>query len=156
MQQAPNARPFEVVKPAWVTRPSASDISDYYPKAAFASKSEGSAMLSCRVSAEGGLYACRVISEGPEGEGFGKAALNMTGLFEMRPMKIGGRPIEGAVVKIPFRFVIPPQPDNLGPAIALGVICVLAVVGFAALVLLGRRLVQSWTASRRAQPGSFR
>lgn len=149
MQHAQNAQPFEVVKPAWVTRPSASDISAYYPKAAFEAKSQGSAMLTCRVSADGGLYACRVISEGPEGEGFGKAALNMTGLFEMRPMKIDGRPIEGAVVKIPFRFVMPPQPDGLGPAIAVGVICVLAVVGFGALVLLGQRLVQRWTASQK-------
>lgn len=105
-------------------------------------------MLMCRVSGDGGLYACRVISEGPEGEGFGKAALGMTGLFEMRPMKIGGRPIDGAVIKIPVRFVMPPQPDGVGPAIAVSVICVLAAVGFGALVLLGQRLVQRWTTSR--------
>lgn len=149
MQRAPNPQPFEVLQPNWIRQPSASDIEAYYPKAALLSKSQGSAMLRCRVSADGGLYACRVISEGPEGEGFGKAALNMTGLFDMRPMKIGGRPIDGAFVKIPVRFVIPPPSEGPGIAIAVGVFCVLAAVGFGALVLLGQRLVQRWLASRQ-------
>jgi TonB family protein len=133
--------PAQISQPDWVKRPSPEDIWAYYPKAAYESKIQGSAMLRCRVSEEGGLSACRVISEGPEGEGFGRAALGMSGLFEMRPMTVNGHALSGGVVRIPVRFVIPKEPDTSPWALAAAVVlCVLAAVGFAALVLLGQRL----------------
>jgi TonB family protein len=142
MDQPLRIEPAQISQPDWVKRPSSDDIWAYYPKAAYEAKIQGSAMLMCRVSGDGGLSACRVISEGPEGEGFGRAALGMSGLFEMRPMMINGHALSGGVVRIPVRFVIPKQSDSPAAVAGAVVVCVLAIVGFAALVLLGQRLFQ--------------
>jgi TonB family protein len=146
---AEQARPVRITNPDWVRQPSAEDISAYYPKAARRAKIQGSAAIMCEVSADGGLQRCRVISEGPEGEGFGRAALGMVGLFEMRPAMVGERPIHGGVVRIPMRFVIPENDEGLAVNIAVGITLLFAVIGLIASVLFGNALVQRRIASRR-------
>src|SRR4051794_38137713 len=56
-----------------------------YPAAAQALNLPGRAILSCKASAEGALSNCKLVSEDPEGWGFGEAALKMAPLVNMGP-----------------------------------------------------------------------
>jgi TonB family protein len=65
---------------------------------------DGEATVSCKVSAQGVLFECRVLSESPTGLGFGAAAIAMTPQFLMRPMIRNGQPVSGAEVRIPIHY----------------------------------------------------
>lgn len=56
---------------------------------------QGSAVLSCAVTAGGVLAGCEVVSETPPGMGFGAAALASTGTAKMRPSTIDGAAVGG-------------------------------------------------------------
>lgn len=116
---APVARPMQPPAPAgpvdaagaargpdWARRPSGQDIGRYYPTFAAWLGKEGRAVIRCRVTAAGTLSACEVVHETPKGWGFGKAALKMSALFQMRPAVRDGRSVAGAEVTIPIRFRI--------------------------------------------------
>ena len=81
----------------------------YYPPAAQKAGVEGKAMINCLLAA-GGLTDCRVVSESPEGYGFGVAAVQMSVLFDMRPELRDGQPVVERVT-IPIDFRLPePRP----------------------------------------------
>lgn len=102
------ASPLGVVaNPDWVNVPKAADIAKYYPKAAFRDDLAGSAFLACNVDADGRLVECKAEKVGPEGAGFGEAALAMAEIFRMRPQTLDGRPVAGGWVRIPVNFIIP-------------------------------------------------
>ena len=63
------------------------------------------AEMSCTVMASGKLDACRIVSESPPGMGFGAAALKLRSVFRMSVTTEGGRPVGGAIVNIPIRFM---------------------------------------------------
>ena len=54
--------------------------------------------MSCSVTVQGTLTACSVVSEDPDGLGFGDALIRMSKTFKMRPKQTDGRPVEGGKV----------------------------------------------------------
>jgi len=105
LAQAPAAAPTSaqvVTKPHWVKLPDAAAIAKYYP--ATAGPDGGVARIRCVVASTGRLENCTVLSEAPEGQGFGAAALSMSPIFHMQLKTVDGTPVGGAVVIIPIRF----------------------------------------------------
>ena len=79
----------------------------YYPQNAAMRGITGMVVLECIVSAKGAVPNCRVLSETPPGLGFGEAAIQMAGLFKMKPAWKDGVAVDGTVVKIPVKFQLP-------------------------------------------------
>lgn len=96
------------LEPDWARRPDADEISRQYPKLAVALAVEGRALMSCDVTATGGLESCVVQEETPKGFGFGAAALRMSRSFEMRPGIGVRRGAPYGAVRIPITFRLPP------------------------------------------------
>lgn len=65
---------------------------------------EGKAMIKCTVAANGTVTNCSVVSEEPDGLGFGAAALRLSKLFKMKPKTSDGQSVEGGEVSIPLTF----------------------------------------------------
>lgn len=94
-----------ITSPDWLRKPSAQDLSRVVPARAAKEGRNGQATIACRVNLEGGVYDCAVVEEDPAGYGFGEAALAMSSSFAMRPMSLDGKPVAGAVVRIPIRWL---------------------------------------------------
>ena len=94
----------QLVPPRWTARPSAGDISRYYPPDARRRNVEGRALIACEVALDGALRACGVVSEEPSGQGFGSAALALAWAFRMTPQMRDGLPADGGRVRIPISF----------------------------------------------------
>lgn len=102
-----NAKPapaVQLVQPDWATKPTAEDMARFYPAAAAAAKVGGRATIDCRVTVEGRLTQCKVLSESPGELGFGAAALQLAEVFQMRPKTRDGKPVAGGQVTIPLLF----------------------------------------------------
>ena len=96
--------PRVISQPQWLSRPSAEELSRAYPPRALDLNRNGQVMLQCLVAANGGLTGCQVASETPAGFGFGAAAISLSKRFRMSPRTEDGRPVDGAVVRIPLAF----------------------------------------------------
>ncbi len=90
--------------PAWLDRPNAEEMARHYPESAIRRAMQGQATISCSVTSRGTLTGCRVVSESPEAERFGAAALKLARYFRLSPQTVDGRMIDGAPVTIPIRF----------------------------------------------------
>jgi TonB family protein len=96
-----------ITQPDWLRRPSAEAMAREYPKLATAMNIEGYAVLACTVTAQGSLTGCRAVTERPAGLGFGRAAIALGAHFEMKPMTLNGKPVDGGKINIPIRFQLP-------------------------------------------------
>lgn len=90
-----------------------------YPPAAAAQKVSGRVELSCRITRDGRVDRCQVVSESPAGLGFGEAALRLSERFRMKSMARDGKSVAnkriiGGIVRIPVRFDPPPDIDPVG------------------------------------------
>jgi protein TonB len=93
-----------IVDPKWLSRPSAEELSRYYPERAIDQGLTGQATLFCGVVASGKLSDCRVIDETPAGAKFGDAALKLANFFRMSPRTIDGKPVDGGLTRISIAF----------------------------------------------------
>ena len=96
--------PAEITAPDWEERPTSDDLVRAFPAKALRKGISGHAVLKCMVQTDGRLEECVVVSETPEGHGFGKAALGLARKMRMRPQMRGEAPIGGASVTIPLSF----------------------------------------------------
>ena len=104
----PAPPPARVTNPGWLQRPSAQSLDAHYPAEARRNEVEGKAAISCGVGIDGRLQDCRVVSEEPEGAGFGQAALAIAWEFRMTPRTVDDRPVEGGTVRVPITFTLAP------------------------------------------------
>jgi protein TonB len=108
-----------IVKPDWERMPNAEDLGALYPDAAWAQKLVGKTITQCIATARGTLATCAILSESPKGYGFGRASLQATRYFKMRPIgpdgSVEGRPVDIPLVWIP-PATQPPPTIQLPPA----------------------------------------
>lgn len=77
------------------------EILSIVPPAARAARRAGRASVNCLIRLDQRLDDCRVVSETPEGFGFGQAAIRGAAFFRYRPpMTAAGRPVEGQRVTV--------------------------------------------------------
>lgn len=99
-------------QPVWIAAPTGEAMVAAYPAAARLAHAGGRVVLSCAATAQGGLDECRVVSQSPEDQGFGEAALTLAPGFRMRTELADGSPAAGRRIIVPIRFVLPEPPDN--------------------------------------------
>ncbi|MFN3536032.1 MAG: TonB family protein [Brevundimonas sp.] len=103
-QATPSPAPGVITNPRWIARPTADQMARAYPDRALRDGTEGSATLQCSVTARGSLTGCSVMSETPGGQGFGRAAMQLSRHFRLSPRTVDGQAVEGALVTIPLTF----------------------------------------------------
>jgi protein TonB len=96
--------PPVIRNPTWASIPTAREMERFYPKGATEQGLDGKATMSCTVTGAGKLTACSVVSETPQGAGFGEAILKLSPYFKMKPKTVDGTAVEGGQVKIPISF----------------------------------------------------
>lgn len=101
------AEPQTISDPDWDTRPTIEMLARAYPVAPMRLRIQGRTSIRCDVSDLGVLENCELLSESPEGMGFGQAALGLAHRFRMKPRTVGGEPVAGGVVRIPISFSMP-------------------------------------------------
>jgi len=89
--------------PTWLTAPT---LAQFYPQRALDADREGVAQLSCTVGAQGNLANCSVVSETPDGFGFGQAALKAAQDARLSPTTINGVPVDGRPIQFRSRFAL--------------------------------------------------
>ena len=97
--------PGEGGTPARLVRgPSLNDLRREHPPAAFAARRGGRGEVSCVIRADTRLEDCRLVSESPQGMGFGEAALRSARYFRFEPPTRGGAPVAGQRVVFGVEF----------------------------------------------------
>lgn len=96
LPQSNSSRLF--VNVVWQAAPNLEQWSQSYPPEAKSRRAAGSARVRCRMSGDGALRACKVVSETPENAGFGKAALSLSRYFTA-PQESGGEKTRNGYVE---------------------------------------------------------
>jgi protein TonB len=81
-----------IQNPDWISRPTGLQMTRYYPETAMENGVSGKVVLTCGVTASGGVAGCQVMSETPAGQGFAAAALKLATFFRMSPAPRTARP----------------------------------------------------------------
>jgi TonB family protein len=96
-----------IEQPKWTGLPGSDFISTYYPPRALRLRVEGTAVITCLVTEKGELHTCEVLSEVPQGYGFGDAALGLASYFRLNPSDLAGQPVGGRSIQVPIAFKPP-------------------------------------------------
>ncbi|MBS0298223.1 MAG: TonB family protein [Proteobacteria bacterium] len=117
-QDATDATGAQVLaKAKWSQLPGLADFEALYPaKAKAQGVMTGVGVVSCQVAVGGALEECRLVSENPEGLGFGEAAMKLVAGFRLNPWTDDGRPVDGARISIPVRLNYPKPAADAAPA----------------------------------------
>ncbi len=83
------------LEPIWLAEPTREDIDHEYPPLAKQWHDNGRAVVECTAQEDGTLAACTIVSETPDGEGFGDATMRLTPLYRLATTDAKGRPIKG-------------------------------------------------------------
>lgn len=95
--------------PRFLRGPSNAELARLHPSQArgglFGGRVGGEGVIHCRIGLDQRLERCRIVSETPEGRGFGVAALQAAGFYRFDPPRRGGRalPDEGLTLTVSFR-----------------------------------------------------
>jgi TonB family protein len=101
-----------ITDPQWIEQPSADDLTAAYPDRAFKDRPTGAVSVECKVSADGLLGDCKVLSESPKGQGFGSSAQYAAVYFRMPAATPDGKLTAGAIVRLSLRFAPPADIDT--------------------------------------------
>jgi TonB family protein len=101
---AEDKEPLKDAPADWLKRPTPENLLAVWPREAMRKGVDGRTVISCKVSEQGALFACEVISEKPEGMGFGQAAIALTPQLLMKPAIKDGKPVVTGV-RLPINFV---------------------------------------------------
>jgi len=143
--QPPRPSVMGPYRPDWLEKPSADDLSRYYPDHAARHDISGRATIACAVRADGRLDRCEIRSETPAGEGFGQAALRISRKFRMIPPDDPNA--APAKVVVPLVFEAPVhratrlQPETARELRILADLSVRLVVGAGLLLVLALMIV---------------
>jgi outer membrane biosynthesis protein TonB len=96
--------PPNSARPVWRAQPSRRDVERHYPADSLYDHVTGNVILQCLVRAEDGGLLCVVVSETPEGRGFGEAALKVAQSYRAGPELQDGSPSAGARIRILVAF----------------------------------------------------
>lgn len=88
----------------WIEQPPRRLIDDHWPERAKANSISGAVLLACVMPRPGRPERCEVIMEHPAGEEFGAAALRMSAVFRIRPVRRNGRVQHDIHVIVPVIF----------------------------------------------------
>lgn len=100
--------------PAWVRKPTRSELAKFYPRLALAAGKPATATVACVIDADGVPATCRTISQTPEGDresflGSGNAAALAQCCYRIAPVRLGdptspteGRPVIRFTIGWPF------------------------------------------------------
>jgi protein TonB len=106
-ETVPESPPARVIRnPSWVSQPTGEQLMRAYPDRALERGLAGSAALNCMVEANGSVSGCSITGETPAGQGFGRAAQQLSRYFRINPRTVDGA-AEGSRVAINLRFVPP-------------------------------------------------
>jgi TonB family protein len=92
-------------EPRWARRPIPADIAAAYPPVAANLGLAGEVSVHCGLSDDGRLKGCKVVSETPQGYGFGQAALSLTGGYRAPAIQASG--VGPHEITFPIRFSMP-------------------------------------------------
>lgn len=92
-----------ITRPVWIARPTAVEVSMFYPERALVRELPGAVRLDCMVRHDGSLD-CSVEWESPAGHGFGQAALGIAQSFRIAQRLDDGSATEGRHVSVPIVF----------------------------------------------------
>lgn len=97
--------PRYITAPDWRRRPSEDQVVAVYPdEAVKAGIFTGRGTVECVIKPDGGLDQCHAVDEDPAGKGFGEAAAKLAGYMAVATWSQDGKPVDGALIRIPFRF----------------------------------------------------
>jgi len=96
------APPPELIQ--WTQRPEGSDFAEVYPAQARRRTQDGRVVLECVANDKGRMTQCTVLSQEPEGMGFGEAGLKLAHLFRVKTTTSSGQSVVGAKITVPLEF----------------------------------------------------
>lgn len=101
--RAPPALPVRPPPP-----PGVNPFAWYYPERAQRMEVDGKAVMTCDVNEAYRLEACALVSETPEGWGFGAATLEVSRYFKFKPkLDADGKPAPRGRVTVPLTWSVP-------------------------------------------------